>query len=504
MTSKELIIKNTLVMYIALFINIIIGIFYSRFILNNLGIEDFGIYSVIAGVVLMFGLVRGTMTTSVQRFLTYALGKSDELEVSKIFSASLIIHLIMAIIVFVIGETIGYWFFSTFLKIPIERALAASFVYHMTLISFLFNLISVPAQAMLNAYEKMFHYSMLQLINPIGRLVAAILIFYFPYDRLIFFAILTMCFSFLELLIGFMLSFIKCPGSYFNFVKDKKLYKELTSFASWGFLGELAAISKGQGIAVILNIFFGTVANASYGVAGQLKNKLADVSVMIAKASNPQIVKSYASAEKEKSFKVVTQSSKLCFALLYIVTIPFLLETEFLVNLWLNIIPPYSIIFIKLALINILIESLSRSLMTLSIATGEIKLYQSVVGGVLILNLPIAYLFLKLGFAPESVYWVSIFLGIIAIMARLIILKKIAGFSIKLFVLEVWYKVIPLILISVFFYFLGEMLFNAVVFSRLWNIILIPILLSWIVWKLVLTKNEQFFIISRFFKRYTI
>lgn len=474
--------------------SIVIGLYYARVVLNNLGVEDFGIYSVMGGLILLFSVLSGTMAGSVQRFLSYALGAKDEIQAKQIFTASIVIHLCLALIIFCLGETLGYWFFEKYLVISADRFEAASWIFHTVLLSLVLSMLSVPARGMLISYEKMGIVAFINLLGPSGRLFAALAIPFIDFDNLKTFAFLVLLVSFLEMVLAYTIAFFCCPTARFSRLKNKKLYGELTSFASWGFFGDLAAVSKSQGTAIAMNMFHGVLANAALGVANQLISKVENVSGMIVHAANPQIIKRYAAEDHASSIKLVTQSSKICFVLLYAAALPFLLETEFILKVWLKIVPEYSAIFVKLALSAVLIDSVSKSLMTLSRATGKIRLYQSVVGSLLLLNLPVSFVLLMKGFSPEIVFYVSIFLAIIAFFARLGILKRTARLNVWKFLTDVIVKVLILVLTSFVLLYLGRYVISSDGYLKAYNIIMVPVLVFLSAWYSVLVPAERLFV----------
>ncbi|MDG5814699.1 hypothetical protein QA601_06410 [Chitinispirillales bacterium ANBcel5] len=431
MRPTDRILKNTAFMYIALVITVITGLYTSRLVITNLGVVDYGIYSLLGGLVLLFAIISGSMAGSVQRYLTVAIGQGDDRETSRVFSASVVIHLLFAAAIFILGVTIGRWFLENFLNIPPERQDAASWVFHFVLISFALKVITVPAQAMLNAFEVMGTLAFTTLIPTFGKLVAALALPLVGSDSLKTFSFLICCVAIVEVIAIYTVTKMKIRSCKLVRVAETKLYFDLLSFASWGLIGEISHSLKVQGVPIILNIFFGPVANAAYGIAGQVKHQLTTMAQIIIKTTNPQIIKNYSTGYKEKCFTLVFQASKICFGLLFIVTIPLLLETDLILTFWLNEVPPLAITFTRLVIIVTLVEAVSFSLITLSRATGKIILYQSTVGGLLLLNLPVSYILLNNGMPPETVYFVNIIIAVIALFARLPILKKTADLPVK-------------------------------------------------------------------------
>lgn len=426
----------------------LVSLYTSRVILNTLGVEDYGIYNVVGGVVSMLSFLNGAMAGATQRFLSFEIGKGDFTQLRKIFNATQIIHVGIAILIFILAETIGLWFIKAYLVIPPERLEAAMWVYHFSVLSFMVSIIQVPYNATIIAHERMNVYAYVSIIEVLLKLLIVFILTWIAYDKLKLYGILHFAVMFLIAAIYRIYTRKNFEESKFEVVKDKKLYKILVSYSGWNLFGDIAAVAKGQGINIILNMSFGPVVNAARGVAMQVQGVVNSFVRNFQTAVKPQIIKSYAASKKEYMASLVIRSSKFSFYLLYILSLPIILEIDQVLKLWLKTVPDYSSIFTILVLIIVLIDSVSGPLMTAIQATGKIKVYQAIVGSLLTLILPISYILLKQGFSPEITLYVNIVISVIALSFRLYFVRKLLLFPIELFIKEVVLKNILIVIIS--------------------------------------------------------
>lgn len=420
----------------------VVSLYTSRIVLNTLGIEDYGIYNVVGGIVTMLGFLNNAMATGTQRFLTFELGKENHAQLAKVFSMSVNIHATIAIVVLILAETIGLWFLNTQLNIPTGRMDAAKWVYQFSIFTFIVTVMSVPYNALIIAHERMSVYAYVSIVEVILKLVIVFMLQWFGFDKLKLFAILVFLVSITIRGIYGYYSNRHFKESKYRLFWDRGLYKTLIGFAGWNLWGNLAAVTYGQGVNMLLNIFFGPAINAARGVAYQVKGAINGFVYNFQVAMNPQIVKSFAAGDLESMHQLIYRGSKYSFFLMFILSLPVLLETETILKLWLKIVPDYTVIFTRLVIINVLIDCISGPLMTAAQASGRIKLYQSVVGGLLLMILPISYLFLKLGFSPEITLYVSISISFIALGVRLAFLKELIQLKINEFISKVILRIL--------------------------------------------------------------
>ena len=448
MRNTNRIIFNTGVMYLKMFITIALALYTSRVVLEALGVIDFGLYSVVASVVAMFGFMNASMVASVQRHLAFEIGKKDFLAVRKYFNAGLVIHICLAIAIFILAEFIGVWFIKNHLTIPPERMEVALWAFHFSVLSFMFTVISVPFQSILNAKECMVVIAIVGVVEAALQLIIAFLISDSHFDRLKLYALLMCCVFFVSLLIYSIVCYLKYKECKPLIVKEKTLYKELARFAGWNLFGTLAVMGRVQGAVILLNIFLGPAINAAYSIANRVNAQLSYFSVSVTKAISPQIVKNYGSGNRGEFMALVFQSSKFTFYMIYIISLPILLECDFILKVWLISVPEYAVLFCRLIIINSLIDSLAAALIDAALATGKIRNYQIVVGSVVMLNVPFSYLALKLGAPPHSVILICIMISIVAIAFRLGLLKGMIKFPVMNYIREVVLPLLIVVLIS--------------------------------------------------------
>lgn len=419
-----------------------VGLYTSRVVLDVLGVEDFGIYAVVAGFVALLGFMQGAMTTATQRYFAFDLGQNNGSNLRSLFNTSLHIHALLALCIALVAETAGYWFVSTQLTIPPERLDAALTAYHLSVASFAISVMTVPLTAMLMANERMGLFALMSMADVLLKLAAVLLLSYLSYDKLSAYAGLLLVVA----LITFS-GYLLINRSVFSAVRlqwswDKEKFRSMLGFTAWNTWGNLAAALSGHGNNVVLNIFFGPAVNAARSIANQGNGALNQFVSNVQAAINPQIVKQYAAGQHQQMHELVQKASKYNFFLLVTLAMPPLFYTEQLLNIWLVEPPEYASIFLQLTIVASLIESLSRPLMTSAQATGKIRLYQTVVGGLLLLNLPFSLLALVIWRQPELVLWTSILLELVALVARLLILKHLTGLAVVCYLKEVVSRVV--------------------------------------------------------------
>ena len=439
--------RNTLMLYIRMFILMLVGLFTSRVVLDALGENDFGIYSVVGGVVAMFTIISGALNSAVSRFITFEMGKGSGAQLNKVYSTAVTIQLILAVIVVILAEPIGLWFIENKMTIDPSRIPAAKWVLHFSLISFVINLMSVPQMASITAHEKMTAYAYIGIMDGLLRLGVAFLIMHSPFDRLVYYAALMAVVVFLVRMAYGIYCRLNFPECRYRPVFDPPLMKEMFSFAGWNFIGVTSGVLRDHGGNILVNLFSGPAVNAARGVAVQLNGAVQGFVTNFMTAVNPQITKSYASGENEYMFSLVRKASRLSFCLLYLLALPVIFNAEYVLEIWLKDVPEHAPLFVQLFLIFALSESLSNPMITAMLATGNIRRYQILVGGLQLLNLPVSYVCLKLGAVPEVTVIVAIVISQICLWARLIMLSKATGFPMAPFVSDVYVtlmlKVVP-------------------------------------------------------------
>lgn len=439
--NSQRVARNTIALFIRMLVIMLISLYTSRVVLRNLGVIDFGIYNVVGGFVAMFSIISNSISGSISRYLTYSLGKGDIKMLAKIFATSINILYLVCVLLLIVMESFGLWFLNYKMAIPESRLYAANWVFQISILTLFIDIISMPYNALIVAYERMTVFAYIGIVEAVGKLVVAILIAYSPIDVIIYYSLLM---AVVAIVIRFLYS-VYCRYNFkeskYRFVIDLPLIKEMFNFAGWNFFGVSSSMLADQGVNIILNVFFGPVVNTARGLAIQVNTAVTGFSNNFMTALNPQITKSYASKNQRQYINIVCKGAKFSYFLIYLFALSVILTTPFLLHFWLGNIPEYTITFVRLILLNALFSTLSNPLVTLLLATGEIRVYQLLVGGLRFIVLPVDYFVLTLGFPPESVFLVTIFIEIVCMQLRLYRLKFQIGFPIKIFWEEVILKV---------------------------------------------------------------
>lgn len=447
--NSRRIVKNTLMLYVRMLVLMLIGFYTSRVVLGALGETDYGVYNVIGGVVAMFTVISGALNSAISRFITFELGKGSEAQLNKVYSTAVLIQAAIALIVAAIAEPVGIWFINNEMTIAPERIPAAIWVLHFSVFSFVVNLLSVPQMASITAHERMSAYAYIGLMDGFLRLMVAFLILRSPFDRLVYYAALMA----VVVLIVRIAYGVYCRRNFeecrFKPVFDPKLVKEMFSFAGWNFIGVSSGVLRDHGGNILVNLFFGPAMNAARGVAMQVFTALQGFVTNFMTAVNPQITKSYASGDRDYLFALVRKSSKMSFYLLFVIALPVLFNTEYLLGIWLKEVPQGTILFVQLFLIFALSESLSNPMITAMLATGRIRNYQLIVGGIQLLNVPVSYFILKAGASPQSTVIVAIVLSQICFFVRLYLLKRETGYEASKHIKTVYINVLAVAAVAV-------------------------------------------------------
>lgn len=446
--NNKRIAKNTLLLYVRLFITMAIGLFTSRVVLNTLGVSDYGVYNVVAGFVTMFSLLTGSLSAAISRFLTYNLGKGDLKKLQVVFSTSITIMIAMAIIVILFAELFGLWFLNSQLNIPDGRMEAANWVFHLAVISFAINLISAPYNASIISHERMDAYAYISIIEVTLKLVIVYMLYISPFDKLVTFSFLLLVVSIvIRSVYGLYCSkmFAEC---HYSFVFDKSLLKEMGNFAGWNLMGSGAYLFNTQGVNIVTNIFFGVTTNAARGIANQVEGIAKQFVANFTIAINPQITKSYAIGDINYMHSLICRGAKFSYLLMLFFVVPFMFETETIMRLWLKIYPPEAPLFLRLSMIGTMFDMLGNSTANAAWATGNIKKYYIIIGTVGSLVFPISWICFLFGAPAYSSYIVFIVIYIILMILKVYIIKSLVCFDPKMFYKEVLLRIAPTTIIA--------------------------------------------------------
>lgn len=446
--NNKRIAKNTLFLYLRMFLTIVVNLYAVRVIWQVLGVENYGIYNVVGGIVSMFSFLNNAMVASSQRFISFELGTGDCERLRKVFCISVTVHTILAIIVLILAETIGLWFLNEKLNIPHERIGAANWVYQCSIIAFMVNIISVPYNACIVAHEHMKAYGYLGVLDVILRLLIVFLLMFIPFDKLIVYAILILCVSALmRFIYGIYCrkNFAECR---YRFISDHSLTQDMFSFAGWSFIGNIGFSARDQGLNFIINLFFNVSVNAAKGIANQIGVAVGGFAQNFQMALNPQITKRYAGGQTDSMMSLVISGCKYSALLILFIVVPFFCASDQILHLWLGNVAPYTIGFIRLILIMMFFDSMVGPITTALQATGHIKWFQIIISVIMILNLPMAWIWLQFYANPYIVMFVSIATSIIALGARIILLHEQIQFQYSIFIYNVFLRILPVLIIS--------------------------------------------------------
>lgn len=415
--NNRRIAKNTIFLYVRMLLAMAVSLYTSRVVLQVLGVVDYGIYGVVGGIVTMFTFLNASMSGATARFLTYELGQNNQFRLNETFISAFILHSIIALIIVLVAETIGLWFLVNKLVIPEERMCAAHWVYQLSILSMVISVTQVPYNACIISHERMQVYAYVEILNSVLRLVIVYLLLWGGNDKLIFYAALVLAVSFLIAMIyrGYCVRhFSECR---FRFLWRPNILKPMLSFSGWDIYGNMSVLARTQGVNMMLNIFFGPALNAAAGIATQVQSAIMSFATNVLTASRPQIIKQYAQGYPNQMISLIRNTLRLNFLLLLVISVPLMLEIDFVLKVWLKEVPAYAAIFCFYTLLFNFFASLSSVLMTGIHATGRIK-RSSLINGTLYLSvLPVTYILFKYGTAPWSSYLfnvAAVFIGMLS------------------------------------------------------------------------------------------
>jgi len=466
-SDNKQIAKNTIYLYLRMIVLLVVGLYTSRVTLIALGISDYGIFNVVGGIVTMFVFINYAMINSTQRYITYELGRNDSKRLSLIFSTSMNIHAVIALVIILLSETIGLWFLYNKMVIPPDRMNAAFWVFQFSIISCFVNIMSVPYNALIIAHEKMAAFAYISLLDAGFKLGIVYLLLISNWDRLILYGFLLLMVTTIDMMIYIRYCRLKFPESEYHYIIDKPVMIEMTKFASWNLLGNLSYVCYTQGLNLLLNVFFNPIVNAARGIAVQIQTVVSNFSYNIENAIKPQITKSYSQDDLSRMHTLIFVSARMSFFALLLVSFPILLETKQILDLWLAEVPDHTVNFVRLTILLLLIDSLANPLLTAAQATGDMKNYQMTVSLLCFLILPLSYLALLIWSVPEIVFVVNIIISLIVQIVKLLIVGKQVRLSISVYCKHVFVRAFVVLgmacaLTIPFLYLLDETLFRLI------------------------------------------
>lgn len=494
--NNKRIAKNTLLLYVRMFLLIFVQLYTVPIILKTLGVEDYGIYNVVGGVVTMFSFIGSSLASGSQRFIAFEIGRKDTKKLKEVFDTTVTIYMVLALIALILLEVGGYWFLNTRMNIPDNRMYAANWVFQLSIISFLINLISIPYNAAVIAHERMSIYAYVSILECVLKLAAAILLQYILFDHLIMYAIL-ICSVAVIIRIIYQIycirNFKECQK--YQFTWDSNKGKELLSYSGWNMIGAVALISRQQGLNIVINLFFGPLLNAAHSIGQQINGVLTQFINNVYMATRPQITKLYANNETEAMWSLVFHSSKLAFYLLMILSIPLILELDKILEIWLHNVPPYTVVIGRLMILSILIETLANQIIGAYQAANKIKRYQIYSSTIILLNIPISYIFLRLQPTnPVIPYSISVSLSVLYVISIVWNAHKELKMNVNKYIKSILVKIIIVYGITIILVWLSIQPFPSSFFRIIYTCCITLLSSFLIIWFIGLDKTEKYFI----------
>jgi len=447
--NNKRIAKNTLFLYFRSILTLGVGLYTSREVLAQLGVSDFGVYNVVGGVIVLFSFIQGAMNSATSRFFTFDLGKGDFEQLKKTFSLSIVIHIFTALLIFILGETIGLWFLNTQLVIPEDRMAAANFVYQFSVFTACVGILQVPYMVAITAHERMKVFAYAGIADAVFKLAVVLALGFAPFDKLEFYSVLLFG-VFVVMCVFYRFYCLRnFKETHFKWFWDKKMFLERMGFGGWTTLGGISAIAALQGVNMLLNVFHGVVANAAYGIMTQVSNAMTQFAGNFFAAVNPQITKSYAKGDMDYLHSLLFRSAKFSFLISFALAVPLVINMDFILNLWLETVPEYAVVFCQIRVVDWAMWLLVTPLSVAIASTGKIKKFMMIDSIFISMDFILSYIFLRLGYNPISVPLIYISVNVFRSAMYLLFSKKLVYLSIRQYFHKVCFKLSPVILISI-------------------------------------------------------
>lgn len=492
MSDSKRIAKNTLLLYFRMFLIMGVTLYTSRIVLKNLGVSDYGVYSIVGGIVSVLGFFNAAMSSATQRYLSFDIGKGNQVQLQKTFSVTLTIHFCIAVLALILAETIGLWYINYRMVFPDNRIYAVNIVYQFSIFTFLLNIVQVPYNALIIARERMKIYAYVSIIEAILKL-GIVFLLVFGEDKLILYAILTFSVALIIRLIYQGYCRKEFVESKYKFEYDRDYFKELLVYSGWNLFGNLVMITRVQGVNIVFNLFLGTLVNAAYGITLQVQSAIQMFVNSFQMAINPQIIKKYALNEKNIVIQTMFGGVKMSFFLLLFVLLPLFFNLDFFLRVWLGNVPNLTTDFVKLIFIIVVIETCSNPFATVVTASGRIRLYHLIIGSINLLVLPMSYFFLKAGSDSVFVLSIGIFVSSILFIARLLFASKLLDVTLKESIVKIF---IPNSLVFISSYLFIEAQIEYFDKGIILNCIIECLVILFFIWNLGLNRLEKDFVKS--------
>lgn len=497
MSTNKVIAKNTLFLYFRMILLLVIGLYTSRVVLQTLGVSDYGLYSVVGGVVAMMGFMHSTLSGATTRFLNVEMAQGTEESKRKIFSTSVFIHLGLCVVLLILGETAGLWFVMHKLNIPEGRYAAAMIVYQISILAVLFTVMQIPYDAAIIAHEKMNIYAYLSLFDAAGKLLIVFLIQVLPWDRLVMYALFTLLISIISRMIAQIYCRRKFPETTFLYRFDKKMFREIMGFFGWDLFGNFSLMLKNQGTNILQNLFFGTKVNAAVSLDNTLYFTLNGFYSNFILALKPQIIQSYANKNYERMYMLLFAGAKFSFFLLSIIVLPLLFDLDFFLKLWLKTIPDFLSSFFKISLVISLLSAQNPLLSLLIQASGNNRRINVLTSFLFLIVFPVNYLLFKIGYGPITSYLISLLITIVfSIVILFNIRENFKEFNILYFVFGIIFKNWLIFFIAYFSPFLIGYFFSGLLSFWFYKSFIGIIILLFLFWTVGISKKEKSFLLN--------
>lgn len=490
--NNKRIAKNTAYMYLRMLFTMIVTLYTSRIVLHTLGEDDFGTYSIVGGVVILFTFISNAMATGTQRHLSYELGKEDNI-IPTVFSACFKIHFWLSVIILILSETIGLWFLNYKMNFPEGRMVIVNWIYQFSILSCMIGVVQTPFTAAIISYEKMSFYAYLSIVDVLLKLGIVFLLVIMPWDKLLLYGLLLLLVHVLVFIIYAYYALRKLPDIQLVKICDRGIYKRLISFSGWSLFGSLANVGYQQGINIIINLFFGVALNAAVGIANQINSAVQNFMSGFQQALNPQLVQSEAAKDRERQVDLIYKSSKFSFFIVFIIAFPLIVNLKYVLKVWLGQYPDHTDSLCILVIVGLMISCLSGPLWVSIYATGKIKIYQIVVSFVALSIIPIAYIIGLLGFSPEAIFIARASNFLFVLIVQLYFLKKYINLNIVDFFKAVIIPVFVILVVTCTTYYgIHQLMPTANSFIQLvCQTVLYALFIGLLIWSIGLNKIER-------------
>ncbi len=497
-TSK--IFKNTLMLYFRFILVMVVSLYTSRVILHVLGHSDYGIYVLVGGFVATFSMFNATFNFAIQRFLTYEMGRGNTEEVQKVFTVAVNIYFLLAVLIFILLETIGLWYLNNKMVIPADRLFASNVCFQIFIISFIVNLISLPYNAVIIANEKMGIFAFVSIYEVICKLIVVYVIQYIKYDKLILYVFLLLCITITVRVFYVVYCKRKFPECKKIKVVDKKLYKSVLSLSGWNFLGSSATILTMSGMGLVLNYFTNVLVNTAKGVSDQVEGAVRQLSVNFMVALRPQITKSYAAGDSDYLYILISRGTRFSFMLICALCVPIFFVSDFLLEMWLENVPKYAVEFVKVSMLALLTFPFSTVLDMLLMASGKIKEVQIILSIIQISNIPIVCILLYYNYPPYYVYVPFIVLEIFSLFFRLKYSIKHVGLVLKRYLIEIVKPILVSVVVAFpILMFVLPIVYKSTLMTSILSITFIESILGMSFWIVLVRKDERISLLGKIY-----